>query len=596
MSNPIDDWFASAFTPATTTTTPAPSAPTTTVADASPSASRPAKTRIEDYGEHIGGARKDEYENVKALFSDITYDLLSDTSKKASDVLTMPDFRKMYNDGTITASQACAAYAMWRQIKPRTCHKYSYQISGWAYFTLEVLDRVRDILNGVQGTDHEELIPFITKHSHHYNQTQVEYNVLRRLNYPIDDYSFGSYCIIERGYGDQKGYSVSTRGTTGHYLTGKFDDYGEIGTVLKDMLQRESEYRKKKRDNKPTDSEDTIKPIELSYWTERYTGKAYCTPKKKKLHHIHLMEWKDADTMKKEWNDPEVLNRIYAEYWRLANIPNERHTLNRNRVGKEWLPKDKQILPADLAAEYKFRGIEFGNWCTQDERSQFLNATYEALHDLQEILNLTPDGMTCDGNLAIAFGARGRGGKALAHYEPLRKVINLTKLRGAGSLAHEWFHAVDHFASQGSPLLLTDRADRYNNVSLPKAAQSAQWLVTKMKELPYYKRCRKVDALKDKAYWSTPCEMAARAFETLVIALLDMRGWRSDFLASVTDYASWGNPDTYVYPTPDELKELAPWIEKYLFEVFHVRHFLYQDQMDYLEEKANAFLASRKTA
>lgn len=46
--------------------------------------------------------------------------------------------------------------------------------------------------------------------------------------------------------------------------------------------------------------------------------------------------------------------------------------------------------------------------------------------------------------LAIAFGARGKG-KALAHYEPARVVINLTKLKGAGSLAHEWGHAFDDF-------------------------------------------------------------------------------------------------------------------------------------------------------
>lgn len=46
-------------------------------------------------------------------------------------------------------------------------------------------------------------------------------------------------------------------------------------------------------------------------------------------------------------------------------------------------------------------------------------------------------------NLAIAFGARGSGA-ALAHYEPERNVINLTKMKGAGCLAHEWGHALDN--------------------------------------------------------------------------------------------------------------------------------------------------------
>jgi len=53
-----------------------------------------------------------------------------------------------------------------------------------------------------------------------------------------------------------------------------------------------------------------------------------------------------------------------------------------------------------------------------------------------------------NGRLAVAIGARGKGsagfGKAAsAHYEPVERVINLTKMKGGGSLAHEWFHAFE---------------------------------------------------------------------------------------------------------------------------------------------------------
>lgn len=36
----------------------------------------------------------------------------------------------------------------------------------------------------------------------------------------------------------------------------------------------------------------------------------------------------------------------------------------------------------------------------------------------------------------------------MAHYEPIQEVINITKLRGAGSLGHEWSHALDHLIAQ----------------------------------------------------------------------------------------------------------------------------------------------------
>ena len=67
-----------------------------------------------------------------------------------------------------------------------------------------------------------------------------------------------------------------------------------------------------------------------------------------------------------------------------------------------------------------------------------------------------------DGTLAIAFGARGSG-NAVAHYEPLRKVINLTKLRGAGSLAHEWWHSFDDYlgGKLGVDGFLSEHADRH---------------------------------------------------------------------------------------------------------------------------------------
>jgi hypothetical protein len=76
-----------------------------------------------------------------------------------------------------------------------------------------------------------------------------------------------------------------------------------------------------------------------------------------------------------------------------------------------------------------------------------LNHAYDALLDLAEAIGVPPKALSLNGALAIAFGARGTGGKdaALAHYERDKKVINLTKIRGAGSLAHEWFHAADHY-------------------------------------------------------------------------------------------------------------------------------------------------------
>lgn len=95
------------------------------------------------------------------------------------------------------------------------------------------------------------------------------------------------------------------------------------------------------------------------------------------------------------------------------------------------------------------RGIEFGNWNNQEERQQVLNHAYDGLLDLAELLGVPPKALMLNGELAIAFGARGSGlSGAKAHYETNYGVINLTKMSGAGSLAHEWFHALDHYMAR----------------------------------------------------------------------------------------------------------------------------------------------------
>lgn len=73
---------------------------------------------------------------------------------------------------------------------------------------------------------------------------------------------------------------------------------------------------------------------------------------------------------------------------------------------------------------FGFRGGEFGNWMNQNDRQTSLNMGFEALKDLASVLKVSDQDIAYQGTLAIAFGARGSG-NAAAHYEPLRKVINL---------------------------------------------------------------------------------------------------------------------------------------------------------------------------
>lgn len=131
---------------------------------------------------------------------------------------------------------------------------------------------------------------------------------------------------------------------------------------------------------------------------------------------------------------------------------------NLKREGPPLRPAGLDVQPKDLMDKFGFRGVNYGNWTSQGERQIFTNHGYDAMLDLADVMHLPPKAVSLDGLLGLAFGAQGRGGSAAAHFIPGVNEINLTKTAGAGSLAHEWAHALDHyFAVQAGETLAKSR-------------------------------------------------------------------------------------------------------------------------------------------
>ncbi len=116
------------------------------------------------------------------------------------------------------------------------------------------------------------------------------------------------------------------------------------------------------------------------------------------------------------------------------------------RVGPARRQDGEDVTPQGLMDTFGFRGVNFGRegWIKQAERQEYLNQAYDGLLDLAEILGVPPKAMSLNGKLGIAFGAQGKG-KFAAHFVPGYNEINLTKTKGAGTLAHEWGHGFDHY-------------------------------------------------------------------------------------------------------------------------------------------------------
>lgn len=153
-----------------------------------------------------------------------------------------------------------------------------------------------------------------------------------------------------------------------------------------------------------------------------------------------------------------------------------------------------------LLDTFGFKGVNFGNWMKGDgakaaaERQAHLNHAYDAFQDLAEIMHLPPRALGLDGTLGLAVGAQGKGGKraAMAHFVPGVNEINLTRESGAGSLAHEWAHAFDHYfatqaggkiATDGKPFL-TEHLGRPVAGVRPEVKQAFDTIVETMRERP----------------------------------------------------------------------------------------------------------------
>lgn len=193
---------------------------------------------------------------------------------------------------------------------------------------------------------------------------------------------------------------------------------------------------------------------------------------------------------------------------------------------------------------FEFRSVEIGRWVTQKEQERAAGLFFDALCDLCQILagGLMPTSkllkvrrqlISLRGTLALQYGSGGRPGVS-AHYSPLQRSFALAKNAGPGSIAHEWFHAFDHY--------IADKAFA-TGVLAPGQFASSLWLFSEKKNILIDHRlnhllanCFKAIMLSEDGetpsdlcnasvqqdkkqgshYFSQPEEMCARAFEAFV--------------------------------------------------------------------------------
>ena len=495
--------------------------------------------KIQDFGAKIGGARKDLYAEAREFAETYAAAANVETLKKCSSMsalVKLPRLAALVKEGAVSAEAARAVLVLYRTIK-RKPSTSAWRISYWAQETAPILRNIAALLQGAEVSAEMK--------------ENAEFEVLTAANWPLSDFSFSVYsCDSVRAHSFAATYEKvgTTRIFKGSRLVGRVTCAAEAAKMIAEFIDRDSAARA-----------DGPK-LEAS---RNRAGVWYIHPAGKKEISIRTLEGvKDTDEVRRIMREDRAA--LVAEYRSLLSVPELRRDWNRPRVGTDWR-KGQDATPDYFAQVLPFRGVEFGNWVTQTERASLLNSAFDGFHDLAQLFGLRAVDMTLNGALAFAFASRGKS-RAMAHYEPTRRVINLTKKNGAGCMAHEWFHALDNWAEY-SEERSGFATETYNGETAAEIAGAK--IISKIRDTEFFRRSNNL-ALYKGTYWVEAKELAARAFEGVCAFLLRVNGVCSDFLVNCLSMDEFTQKDAahrsnfYPYPTEAEAATLAP----YYFEFF----------------------------
>ncbi|EHI6477855.1 hypothetical protein MT899_003911 [Salmonella enterica subsp. enterica] len=516
--------------------------------------------KIDDFGEVIHGAAK---HRRAALAEELNTDKTAEDyhTQPLSKLFPEPDYEKMAAEGT--DNRTLAMLALLRNMvpaKPRVPHR----LNRWAKQVEEVRDTAGQLLDGSLPAD--KFIDRIRRErGSYYSELVKTWEMLHRLP-PAQMKQAAGYRVKSHAYSMVNGKEYTPPKVV-HTLENEKGRSVLNAEDLNDLYKKAKAYFEQ-QSALPKSADSKTK---LDIYQNRRTGEVFIAYGKNKtsLQGGFKTAAEARDYVKN--NRAELLEKLNA--LREQSREEQRNASNRDRTGPGR--REGDVTPEKFSGAFGFRGVQFGNYVEGPRRQSDLNRAYDSLMDMADVLKVPAKALSLNGRLGLAFGARGKGGKnaAAAHYEPGAVAINLTKGNGAGSLAHEWFHALDNYfgqydAAREGEITSGDKFMTSNNKRWPQwndkekeylhpvrqeVYDAFKGVVNAVNKSGMVNRARRLDEVRSKPYWSTDTEMAARAFERYVQDRAKAAGVENDFLVNIRKADDHGSPETYAYPTDAEL-------------------------------------------
>lgn len=548
-----------------------------------------ASDKLEDAGRKIL-AHKDNY--TQGYTSPLKAGLPEDASAvTVSKYFPVPNYEKLINEGM--SQDAVVALCLVRDSipdKPRGWRARSGYMTQWmqAFQTARQLSadllegriEAADILSRLRENDMSHRVAIYTG---------VGYPLcLKARGFTINESVFWSRetDTREKGWGlshesDKRGFvSSGKRHVPDSLRFKKYDTVEEAISDLRLLLSLQSKRDEESQHN----GKKGKKPVKLEVGRYSRGARAGEVVIYKRLtggvHVVLKGGFKDFQEAR-EYREAH-LDELAAKLKRISSEPDIFPVVSAERVGDDYRG-GKDVDNAMFMETFGINGITYGNWVAGPERQAKLNATYDAFMDLSNLLGVPPRVISLNGELGIQFGASGRG-SAMAHYRLDDVSINLTRKLGSGSLAHEWFHALDNYFQRRAGRTLEMSSDHIRSGTdamgmNDQAAEAFIDLVRAVRSSDYKTRSGRMPG--KPGYWDSTTELMARAFQVYVVKKMEAEGLVNEYLSNYSTEEAYDAKDEeykeaisesrYPYPTAREMEKFGPKFDAFIQALTHTK-------------------------
>lgn len=564
---------------------------------------KPAPDKLEDAGREIK-AHKDRYSD--RITEPLKAEMPEDFSKvTVSKYFPEPDWEQLANDGV--SQDVIVAVALIRNLlpdKPRG-RKASYFGKEWLNAMKMYRRSTAGLLEG--SLKPEEFFATLAKQGEKWER-QVD--LFRGLGYPYCLKAMGMQLSTWTSYPDKKKKwcverHMKSRVVISGYGDGRMYDTKEeaigafrVAAAVQSALENETK-QKEGEDGKSGKKRKDVKLTIRYYNSGPKKGEYFICRDLPGSARIKLKEGLASGKEARDYMNAHM-DELQEKLRGIAKKPDVMLEVSSERVGEDYR-NGKNVDNAMLMETFGVNGITYGNWVSGPERQAKLNATYDAFLDLAHLLGIPPRAISLNGSLGFQFGASGVG-RYSAHYRLNDVSINLTRKKGDGSLAHEWWHALDHYFMRAHAGMNMEHASNHTKSRIAPssarrtedgglqydyqhstpgmnedAGQAFAELVHAIQRSKYADR----SAAMGKQYWGSNTEMTARAFQTYMVKKAKDAGVLNEYLSAYQskevfseidrEFFESTGIDRYPYPTDAEMEKFAPLFDRFFAALTHVR-------------------------